>query len=110
MQDRYILDGKQVVQADVSTIDGLLKWSEWMAEENRHVAVTEINKAIYVSTVFLGMDHGFGLSDKPILFETMVFRDGNGAEMTRCATWEEAEEMHESMVKAVKDNLATMLA
>lgn len=34
---------------------------------------TEINENVHVSTVWLGLDHAFGLS-KPVIFETMVFR------------------------------------
>ena len=30
----------------------------------------------WVSTVFLGMDHGFTETGKPVLWETMIFRQG----------------------------------
>lgn len=32
-----------------------------------------------VSTVWLGIDHGFGLSDAPLIFETMIFPPGDEA-------------------------------
>lgn len=30
----------------------------------------------WISTVWLGLDHGFGRHDKPVIFETMVFDQG----------------------------------
>jgi hypothetical protein len=32
----------------------------------------------------------------------MVFRNGEGQEMDRCSTWDEAVAMHERMVEKVK--------
>jgi hypothetical protein len=45
-----------------------------------------------VSTVFLGIDHGFG--DDPILFETMVFGGEYDGIQKRYSTWDEAVEGH----------------
>lgn len=56
------------------------------------VAQEHVGK-VWVSTVFLGLDHSFGQGD-PILFETMVFRDGHGEECERYCTWQEAEAGH----------------
>lgn len=56
---------------------------------------------IEVSTVWLGVDHGFGYSDQPIIFETMVFRNGRGHEMNRYYTEAEAIEGHRDMVREV---------
>ena len=47
------------------------------ARESKQVGGTQIGN-IFVSTVFLGLDHSFG-SGPPVLFETMIFgpaRDG----------------------------------
>ncbi len=57
-----------------------------------------------VSTVFLGLDHGYGFSKKPLLFETMIFgkEPGDGYQ-TRCSTWKEAEEMHQKAIQWIKD-------
>lgn len=46
-------------------------WIREFAKTDRSIAVTEANNG-RVSTVFLGLDHGFG-TGKPVLFETMVF-------------------------------------
>lgn len=67
----YLLDGEtpRPVSAE-----------EWSARfdaepEHRRVALTFVTPTVYVSTVFLGIDHGFGRrpEDPPVLFETMVF-------------------------------------
>jgi hypothetical protein len=69
-------------------------------EKNRRVAKTDIKEGVSVSTVFLGMDHGFGQHDKPIVFETLVFGGKLDEEMCRYSTWEEAVKGHQLMVKA----------
>jgi hypothetical protein len=59
---------------------------------------------LWISTVFLGLDHGFG--GPPKLFETMIFEDsGSGEEiyMARCFTYEEAEAMHKAAVTCATD-------
>lgn len=47
---------------------------------------------VLVSTVFLGMDHGFG--GTPLLFETMVFGGEFDGWCMRWSTWDEAESGH----------------
>jgi hypothetical protein len=41
--------------------------------ENRLVGYTEITSEIYVSTIFIGIDHRMSDEGPPILFETMIF-------------------------------------
>ena len=104
MNGMYILDNHTPVPMDTSTEKGLIEWAQWMSNADRFVAKTQINDNIEVSTVFLALDHNhFG--GKPVLFETMVFRGGDGEEIDRCCTWEEAEAMHEKMVRQVKAEL-----
>lgn len=55
-----------------------------------------------VSTVFLGLDHGWG-EGPPILFETMVFGGPLDQEMERYCTWDEAVAGHERWVQRVKE-------
>ena len=90
----YILDkNKRPV-----VCDDLLKWGDWMfAEESwekspRRVAQTQVGK-YFVSTIFLGLDFGLGLSERPQLFETLI-QGPKGSEMRRYSTWAEAEEGH----------------
>ena len=61
----------------------------------------DAGKKWWVSTVFLGFDHGFG--DGPmLLFETMVFRKGKGMDDQDCrrySTWKEAICGHQETVE-----------
>ena len=82
----------------------LIVWALWMAANRlgaRRVARWVAND-VEVSTVFLGIDHNFG--DGPaILWETMVFKDGESVDQRRCSgSREQALAMHEEMVEAVK--------
>jgi hypothetical protein len=58
--------------------------------------------AIYVSTVFLGLDHNLFGSGPPLLFETMVFGPYGGDEQWRYSTWAEAEAGHKEVVAEVQ--------
>lgn len=61
---------------------------------------------VWVSTVFLGIDHAFG-SGPPLLFETMAFwlgSDMNNKER-RCSTWTGAEVQHAVMVSEMEARL-----
>ena len=91
----YILDGHEPV-ACINTH----AWGEFMQVNDRRVALTEW-KDVRVSTVFLGLDHSFGMGP-PILFETMVFGGPFDQERDRYVTWDEAEAGHAAMVKRVK--------
>ncbi len=69
----------------------------------KHVGDDKIN-GYRVSTVFLGLCHNFGYSDRrPIVFETMVF-DGDRSDIyqERYSTWKEAEEGHQRAIEWVK--------
>ena len=74
-----------------------------MFEDNeaRRVDYTVVGDA-HVSTVFLGLDHGFEKGKKPVLFETMVFGGYYDEEQERYCTAEEARMGHAKWVKRVK--------
>ena len=92
---RYILDGRTpVLEPD------LLTWGRWMETTERHVGEDTIGET-RISTVFLGLDHGFG-EPVPILFETMVFGGPLDNECERYATWAEAESGHQAMIERVE--------
>lgn len=99
---KYILKGKKPVVEK-----NLLKWARWFEVSNRHVGKTKIGK-VAVSTVFLGIDHGFSLNfpgkpiPPPILFETMVFGGKLNLAQERYTTWEEAEKGHAKWVAKVR--------
>lgn len=67
----------------------------------QRVGNTRIGEQFTVSTVWLyGIDHGYG-DGSPILFETMMFGEPYGQELTRYATEEQAMRGHLATV----DNL-----
>lgn len=93
---KYILDEAH----NPVLVEDVLEWGRWFAKADRRVAVTELGEFnARISTVFLGIDHGFFNHEKPALFETMIFENGNGGDMRRYATWAEAEEGHKEMVR-----------
>jgi len=94
MSDHYTLDGHKPVPCD------LLTWGQFLATGGRTVKKDTIGESL-VSTVFLGIDHGFG-EGPPLLFETLVFKGPLADEMDRYSTWEQAEQGHAAMVERVR--------
>lgn len=113
---RYILDatGNPVAELD------LMAWAAWFEESckdfdksKRRVGDERIGRC-RISTVFLGLDHNYG-EGAPILWETAVFKkespgkkwirgDFTDVETDRCSgSREQAEAMHQKMVKLVKE-------
>ena len=98
-QWKYILIGQTPVPEP-----NLEAWAQWFEAADRVVFRTEVGASV-VSTVFLGVDHQFG-DGPPLLFETMIFTDGDGGnEMWRCSTWLEAEAQHGRMVKELTERI-----
>lgn len=103
MLGHYILDGHEPVQCDDPG-----EWADKFDTTDRQVAYTlvhvgdHVEDPIGVSTVFLGIDHGFGQPGLPVLFETMVFGGLLDGYSQRWTTWEEAQVMHNKIVKTVR--------
>ena len=99
--DHYTLDSSGRIHPEPDFVT----WGQWYATANRQIALNELN-SIHVSTIFLGIDHGFGFHDQPILFETMTFGpepwDG---QQWRYATMGAALQGHHIVVKAIKHDL-----
>jgi len=103
----YIIKDKKIVVAkDVH------EWAMFFEKtKNRRVANNILLDGTTVSTVFIGIDHGFFHDDLPVLFETMVFpwppgiadifskEPNNEHEMCRYYIWEEAEKGHKEILK-----------
>lgn len=49
------------------------EWSTLYADMNYKVVEQGDIGGVTVSTVWLGLDHGFGYTKRPIIFETMIF-------------------------------------
>ena len=96
----YILNeaGEPVPEPDLMT------WAKAFETMERKVKQEYVGPELWVSTVFLGLDHNYTEEGPPILWETMVFRkDYDDVEMDRCSgSREQALAMHEAMVECVR--------
>ena len=93
--DTYILDANDLpVRA---TMMDSFKWKE---KFGRHVGKDKIGD-VGISTVFLGMDHGYG-GGPPVLWETMIFGGINDQYQERYISKKSAIEGHKRAVEAVK--------
>lgn len=78
---------------------GVMEWAKQFESIDRHVSDDTINK-FRISTVWMGINiHEF---DPPLVFETMIFKDGKEIYLTRCSTWDEAKKQHEIALSWVK--------
>jgi len=91
--------GMYILKDEVPVLtEDTIEWGRWMETHNRVVAQAEVHN-LFVSTVFLGLDHRMarvGQDDgKAILFETMVFlRTHREIYQDRYCSIEEAREGH----------------
>lgn len=84
--------GREVVPCDIFESTFITKQLERWSDGN-----------ILVSTVFLGMDHGYPADPtKPVVFETMVFGGPLDGSQGRYATYELAIKGHNEWVNLVK--------
>lgn len=96
----YKLDEKH----NVVRFEGdLSEWCQWFEDiDNRRVAGTQIGESeVWVSTVFLGMDHAFR-GGPPVVFETMIFGGEHDGYQERCSTWNDALRMHNRAVRLAR--------
>lgn len=82
----------------------LERWAWWFEvasrRDARRVAKTELPNGIFISTVFLGLDHSFARSGPPVLFETMSWVGADTEDyFDRYCTWAEAEAGHARIVQ-----------
>lgn len=90
------LHGHEVVPTD----DYMLWASKF--DENRRVGDDTVD-GVRVSTVFLGLDHGY--HGTPLWFETMTFGGDYERDTERYTTWEQAEQGHAEVVRRLKAGL-----
>ncbi len=92
----YIMnERKEMVPVDVTT------WKRWFENKEGRIVAYDDFGDVRVSTVALGLDHSNGIGE-PQLFETMVFGGPLDDQMERYATFWQAKEGHERMVKRVR--------
>lgn len=94
----YILEGKTIRLAESQA-----EFHRFFSDiDRRRVAHSDVYANVYVSTVFLGFDHGFDDNSPPVLFETLVFGGALSEEMIRYTTYDEALAGHHEMVARVR--------
>lgn len=102
--DRYILDKN----GDPELCEDLLTWGKWFQDSCRILQRNQTGNGL-VSTVFLGLDHGFcapgDKNYKPVLWETMVFGGDFNGEIDRYCSKEDAIKGHLEMVERVENGI-----
>ena len=110
-KDEKLTKGKYILTHDneVIPVRDLNVWGEWMdspyAQMKRVLCRTYLRPDIFVSTVFLAMDHSIALDEEshvPILWETMVFKDGDDMYIERYTTREQAIAGHLQTIDMVR--------
>lgn len=93
----YMLDENH----NIITTDNVIEWAQWFEENNaKRIVQQDPIDDLWISTVFMGIDHGFTNGGMPILFETMVFdKNHDEIDMVRYATWDEALQGHKDTVR-----------
>lgn len=94
----YILDDED--KPIRSTIDD---YSKWLQENPERKAVKQEHVGdVYISTVFLGLDHSWN-EGKPVLWETMIFGGEHDQYMDRYSSVEGALQGHEHALNLVNN-------
>lgn len=91
---------------NLNSLEEWIEQTKKLAEKRiigrNHVFVND--ERIFVSTVFLGIDHSFSNHGEPILFETMVFGGINDQYQNRYCTFREACNGHLQVLEQIKNN------
>ena len=93
----YILNDDHTI----SEVEDVIEWAGLFENGNRQIYDDTIGD-VRISTVFLGLNHGYDPDQPPILFETMIFGGDRDQEMCRCSTYEQCESMHKTACGAVR--------
>lgn len=99
----YILD-----EDDNPVPVSMLEGARWLEEnpERRVIKQETIYGHVFVSTVFLGLDHGWGTEEVPLVFETMVFPFHRSAEDPMLDYWQKRTSTKEEALKAHEEAMA----
>lgn len=87
-------------------VKDVLEWAKFFEDKEKRIVKQDHFGDVMVSTVFLGMDHGFSFSQgpgyRPVLWETMVFNGSEGGWQSRARSLDEALIQHDQAVALVK--------
>lgn len=102
MNDKYILNG----QGDPVPEPDTIRWAQWFegSTNQRRIAFTQIEERVKVSTVFLGLDHGWE-GGPPVLWETMIFGGKHDSDMWRYTSKDDALIGHDYAVRIAKGEI-----
>jgi hypothetical protein len=93
----YILDENNKPVKSVSIMEA----AEWLEKNPERKAVKQEHIGdIFISTVFLGLDHAWD-SDIPVLWETMIFGGEHDQYQDRYTSYEDALEGHQIALNLV---------
>ena len=91
----YGLDGEPI---------GRWEWCALLADADaKRIAWTDLPGGVEVSTVWLGLDHSFGLGGPPLIFETMIFGGPHDQEQWRYPNRDAALAGHDQAVALARD-------
>lgn len=97
MRKFYMLDEDH----NIVVTNDIYEWEKSLDYENRRIA-EDFVMGVRISTVFLGIDHGWDEHGPPILFETMVFGGNLDGEIDRYPTYKESKQGHADMLRRVR--------
>lgn len=98
MTSWYILDDN----GDPVPEPNMLKAARWFEDAGtnglRTLALSEFENGVFLSTVFLSLDHNHWGQGEPVLYESMWFGGTHDGEQRRYCTKQEALEGHKEML------------
>lgn len=101
MAEFYDTDGSPLTMMEWSAKSELKRTEDYGRVGSDEVSLDGV--AVWVSTVWLGIDMGHGLVGVPIIFETAIFAMGGRVEIIdRYATWDAAADGHRWVVERLR--------
>ena len=102
------LDSKPMYYDRESKPIDMKRWAELHSDLSYRVIRRDTIEGHLVSTVWLGLDHGFMPEDPPLIFETMVFQSSEplvDIYTNRYSTEEQAIEGHQGAIEWLHNHL-----
>ena len=78
-------------------VSSVIEWARWFETHDRRIAYDKLPTCC-ISTIFLGLDHGWG-EGPPVLWETLVIGGRHDGEQLRYTSEKEALECHRLLVE-----------